>query len=97
MKNELADALDRIANMRSDIGSGQTKFKLGVTMPTGWCKVCGELKDQDLVYHGQGRSGFMYFPCHHASHHAKGKPDIWYNEVRKEVPAHKLIEESKIG
>lgn len=92
MKNELADALGRIDSMRSDIKSGRLKLKLDVKLPMGWCKVCGAEREMDLAYHGAGRSGFTYFPCYHNSAHQKGKPDIWYNEVRKEVPEDKLIQ-----
>lgn len=87
--DKLMEVLDKVGNYTIPVGgSNAPMFKT----PIGWCKVCGAEREMDLAYHGAGRSGFTYFPCYHNSAHQKGKPDIWYNEVRKEVPENKLIQ-----
>lgn len=43
----------------------------------GFCKICKEDREEDLVAHGPGVAVLMYYPCNHIQKSTKEK-SFWY-------------------
>lgn len=75
---------ERARKVVEELFSGSLKPQV-FTQPKGLCKVCGEERVEDLLYHGAGKGALIYLPCRHSVHFANGQPEVWEDSEGNEV------------